>query len=275
MSVVNINQGKNKVYLVGAGSGDPELLTLKAARLLQQADIVFYDALVSDDVLQLVNPKSKLIYVGKRNGCHSSEQEDIHQALANAALKHKTVIRLKGGDPFIFGRGGEEQQALTLLGISTEVVPGITAAVAAASYNNLPLTHRELSQGVTFITAHAKNGQQPNWQLYSQPNHTLVIYMGLTRIAETINGLIAAGRDISTPIALIVNASRPQQQRYLSTLGTAKELLSVKADGPGLLIIGEVCQLAMGQAMTLPTSFNQFIRSAKSDQFNSPAAVRS
>ena len=237
------------VWLVGAGPGDPELLTIKALRLLQAADVVVHDRLTPPEILDLARADARLIDVGKRKSRHTLPQDDINQLLVALAREGLTVIRLKGGDPFVFGRGGEELQTLREAGIETHVVPGVTAGLAAAAGAGAPLTHRGLAQAVTFVTGHAamKDGEpgEPDldWLVLSRPNHTVVVYMGVTTSGVLAGKLIAAGRAASTPVLIVENASRPDERRLLTNLGqlpTATRGL----DGPALLVIGEVAALA-------------------------------
>lgn len=239
-------QGKGKVWLVGAGPGDVDLLTLKAYRVLTQADVVLYDALVSQEILDLIPKSAEKIAVGKRAGKHSASQDEINQLLVTKAYTRKKVVRLKGGDPFIFGRGGEELQTLVEAGVTFEVVPGITAASGTSAYAGIPLTHRDYAQGVTFITGHCQLESRPmDWQGYSNPNNTLVVYMGILNADLISQGLINAGRSANTPVAIVSKATTASQQRFIGTLG---ELGQLAADPalvmPALMIIGEVVSLA-------------------------------
>jgi uroporphyrin-III C-methyltransferase len=238
-----------KVWLVGAGPGDPELLTLKAARVLGAAEVVVHDRLVSDGVLALA-PGARLIHVGKRKSRHSVPQDGINQLLVALALEGRQVVRLKGGDPFVFGRGGEELEACRAAGVACEVIPGITAGLAAAASVGAPVTHRGLAQAVTFLTGHAApqgDGQygepEHDWSVLSRPNHTLVVYMGLSTAPVIAEKLIAAGRAPATPAVIVENASLPQERRIatrLDRLATDTAAL----DGPAVLIIGETAALA-------------------------------
>jgi uroporphyrin-III C-methyltransferase len=233
------------VWLVGAGPGDPELLTLKALRRLQAAEVVVHDRLTPQPILDLANPAARLIDVGKRKSRHTLPQDDINQLLVALAREGLNVVRLKGGDPFLFGRGGEELAALRAAGVEAHVVPGVTAALAAAADIGAPLTHRGLAQAVTFVTGHAASGQAPDldWTALARANHTVALYMGLTTAPQIAERLIAAGRAASTPVAVVENASLPNERRLISTLAKLGE--DVKSlDGPALLIIGEVAALA-------------------------------
>ncbi len=238
------------VHLVGAGPGDPELLTLKALRLLQSADVVVHDRLTPEAILVLARPDARLIDVGKRKSRHTLPQDDINALLIALAQEGLQVVRLKGGDPFVFGRGGEELQALRAAGIETHSVPGVTAALAAAAGAGAPLTHRGLAQAVTFVTGHAAmtpegEAGEPDldWLVLSRPNHTVVVYMGLTTAAPLAARLVAAGRSASTPVLIVENASRSEERRVLTTLGDLPQA-TAGLDGPALLVIGEVAALA-------------------------------
>ena len=233
------------VHLVGAGSGDPELLTLKALRVMQRADIVLYDSLVSEDILDMCALTAEKIFVGKRRANHALPQEGINELLVKHALAGKTVVRLKGGDPFIFGRGGEELQEVVRHGIRFESIPGITAASAAASRAGIPLTHRDHAQAVKFVTACKKSGAANNdYDEHLDSKQTVVFYMGLHRLGELTEGLIAAGRDSKTPFAVISHASLPTQQLLIGTLGSiANQQAIAKLPTPALLIMGDVVTL--------------------------------
>lgn len=235
-----------KVWLVGAGPGDVELLTLKAYRILKSADVVLYDALVSEEIMSLVPFDAEKIAVGKRAGKHSANQDEINQLLVTKGFTRKNVVRLKGGDPFIFGRGGEELQSLVEAGLEFEVVPGITAASGTSSYAGIPLTHRDHAQGVTFITGHCQLGSRPmNWTNYANPNNTLVIYMGILNAGIISQGLIDAGRSAQTPVAIVSKATTSEQRRFIGNLGELEQLAAdPELKMPALMIIGEVVQLA-------------------------------
>ncbi len=234
------------VHIVGAGPGDPELLTLKALRVLQDADIVFYDNLVGADILDLIRRDADRVSVGKSKGYHSVPQEDIHELLIMAAKAGKRVVRLKGGDPFIFGRGGEELGALLAEGIEAQVVPGISSALGCAASAGLPLTHRDHAQSVTFVTGHARNGQVPDldWPSLARQNQTVVVYMGVGTAAQISENLIAAGRGAATPVAVIENGTRENEIRAYGKLSELANLIEGNGiKGPALLIIGEVAAL--------------------------------
>lgn len=251
---------QGRVDLVGAGPGDPELITLKAVRLLEQADVVVYDRLVNPELLQHCSATCAQIYVGKRKHCHSMPQERICELLVTLGQQGKRVVRLKGGDPFIFGRGGEESDALAQAGIPCAVVPGITAATGCAAATGIPLTHRDHAQAVTFITGHRKRGKDGkngsldiNWQLAAQPNHTTVFYMGLSCLAEIATGLQHHGLPASTPIAVIANGSTEKQREVTGTLeNIAEAVRHAELPSPALLIVGDV--ITARQVMALPSS---------------------
>ena len=233
------------VHLVGAGSGDPELLTLKALRVMQRADVVLYDSLVSEDILDMCATSAEKIFVGKRRNNHAVPQQGINELLVKHALAGKCVVRLKGGDPFIFGRGGEELQEVVRHGIRFESIPGITAASAAASRTGIPLTHRDHAQSVKFVTACKKAGTPNNdYSELLDPTQTVVFYMGLHRLEAMTKGLIAAGRDAETPFAIISHASLPTQQILIGTLkDIAAKQSKAQLPTPALLIMGDVVAL--------------------------------
>ncbi len=234
-----------EVYLVGAGPGDPDLLTFRALRLMQRADVVLYDRLVSEEIVEMVRRDAEKIYVGKEKSNHSVPQEDINRLLVRLAKQGKRVLRLKGGDPFIFGRGGEEIKDLFHEGISFQVVPGVTAAAGCAAYAGIPLTHREFSQSVSFVTGHLKNNSfNLNWQLLSQPNQTVVIYMGLTGLEIISQKLIEHGVPDDMPAALIQQGTTKNQRVITATLSTLHAKVSAeKVVAPTLIIIGKVVTL--------------------------------
>lgn len=236
---------QGEVYLVGAGPGDPDLLTFKALRLMQQADVAFYDRLVSKEVLALVRKEAELIYVGKQRAWHSKRQEEINQLLLEHAQAGKRVLRLKGGDPFIFGRGGEEISTLAANNIPFQVVPGITAASGVASYAGIPLTHRDYSQSCIFVTGQLKEGELAlNWQALVQPRQTVVVYMGLAGLKTLSQQLQQHGMRPDMPAALVQQGTTENQRVWISTIAELPELaLREEPVAPTLLIIGEVVQL--------------------------------
>jgi len=233
------------VWLVGAGPGDPELLTLKALKLLEAADVVVHDGLVSDEILDLAPASARRISVAKRKSRHSYAQDEINRMLVAFAQEGLKVVRLKGGDPFIFGRGGEELEACREAGVDCFVVPGVTAALAAGAGAGAPLTHRGAAQAVTFVTGHAAAGGEPDldWRSLAKANQTVVIYMGVSTAAGIAARLMEAGRVGATPALVVENASRPDERRILTTLAGLPGAAEAIA-GPALLIVGEAMALA-------------------------------
>ena len=242
----SVEMDLGEVYLVGAGPGDPDLLTFKALRLIQQADVVLYDRLVSKGVMELVRRDSELIYVGKKGGSDkSTKQVDINDQLVELAKSGKRVCRLKGGDPFIFGRGGEEIESLSEHGIPFQVVPGITAASGCSSYAGIPLTHRDYSQSCRFVTAHLKNGTTNlPWEEFIIDQQTIVFYMALSGAKYICEKLMEYGMDKDMPIAIIEKGTMPEQKVYISSLIELPDLLEREdIHAPTLMIVGEVVKL--------------------------------
>jgi uroporphyrin-III C-methyltransferase len=236
--------GTGKVYLVGAGPGDPGLFTLRGKGLLEMADVVIHDALVSPPILAMINPQATVIDAGKRRGRHSLAQADINQLIIDQACRHAVVVRLKGGDPFVFGRGGEEMAALVEAGIAVEVVPGITAGVAVPAYAGIPVTHRSQSSSVTFVTGHESAGKyrpRVNWRALAQGSETIVVYMGIHNLGTIATELLAARLSPDTPVALIRWGTYPQQETLIGTLATIVEQVAATGfEAPAVAVIGQV-----------------------------------
>jgi uroporphyrin-III C-methyltransferase len=227
-----------RVYLIGAGPGDPELMTLRAARALGEADVVLVDELVHRGCLRYARRDARVIDVGKRGGCRSTPQAFIEKLLISFSRKSKIVARLKGGDPFVFGRGGEELEALRRHGIPVEVIPGITAGTAVPAALGIPLTHRDLAHGVAFVTGH---GAALDWGALARSRTTLVIYMGLKNLPGIVSGLVGAGMDPATPACLIENGTRETQKQLVATLGS---LTGEGFRGPAIVVVGDVVRFA-------------------------------
>ncbi len=239
-------QKTGRITLVGAGPGDPDLLTLRALRVLQDADVVVHDKLVDDRILDYVRRDARRIFVGKTKSNHTLGQSEINALLVREAQDGHRVVRLKGGDPFVFGRGGEELEAARAAGIPIEVVPGITAALGCGAATTIPVTHRGVAQGVTFVTGHGKDGEPDlDWQALARLKHTLVIYMGLSSSGTIARRLTDAGLDPATPAALIENGTRPDQRLVVGSVAELPELARLHGlVGPALIIVGEVVRLA-------------------------------
>jgi uroporphyrin-III C-methyltransferase len=248
------------VYLVGAGPGDPELLTLRAVRIMAKADVVVYDHLVSDGVLDFLPPKAERIYAGKRRNEHTLRQEQINALLVKLAQEGKQVVRLKGGDPFIFGRGGEELQELAKAGVPFEVVPGITAASGVSNYTGIPLTHRDYAQTCLFVTGHLKEtndfvSADLDWVALTRPRQTVVIYMGLSGLSDICHQLIAHGAKPDFPIAIVQDGTTTTQKVLTGTLSDLPERVKTSSfTSPCLIIVGEVVNLHRELAWYAPTS---------------------
>jgi uroporphyrin-III C-methyltransferase/precorrin-2 dehydrogenase/sirohydrochlorin ferrochelatase len=237
------------VHLVGSGPGDPELLTLKAHRLLQGADVIVYDRLVAPEILGLARRDAERIYVGKRRGDHCVPQAEINDTLIALARAGRSVVRLKGGDPFVFGRGGEEIEALVAANISVEVVPGITAALGCAASTGIPLTHRDHAQACVFVTGHLRDGALDlDWEMLARPRQTVVVYMGATALAALSTALMRHGLPETTPVALIENGTTARERRIVGTLATiAQQARASGLSGPTLCVIGTVVGAALSR----------------------------
>ena len=238
---------QTKIYLVGAGPGDPDLLTVKAQRLIQEADTVVYDRLVSNEILSLIPATVSRVYVGKATNRHTLSQQEINALLVDLGRKRQRVVRLKGGDPFIFGRGGEEALALARNDIPFEVVPGITAAQACAAYAGIPLTHRGLARSVQFVTGHCKDNEALvlDQAALSDAEQTLVVYMGLANLPQIVRDLVEAGRPEDTPAAIVERGTTSRQRNIVTTIGELQQAVERHAVvSPAMLIIGPVVSLA-------------------------------
>ncbi|MDQ0199439.1 uroporphyrinogen-III C-methyltransferase [Neobacillus ginsengisoli] len=242
-----MEQKKGKVYIVGAGPGDPELITVKAMKCLARADVILYDRLVNPVLLEYGRSKTEVIYCGKTPGDHCVSQDAIHQLLVEKALAGKTVVRLKGGDPFIFGRGGEEAEVLVQYGIEFEVVPGITSGIAVPAYAGIPVTHREFSRSFAMVTGHCMNGEPNNirWDYLANGVDTLAVYMGIKHLPYICSELQSCGKDAHTPIAVIEQGTTDYQRTVIGTLETIVDVVkSNQITNPAMIVIGEVVKLS-------------------------------
>ena len=252
-----LNAGE--VALVGSGPGDAELLTIRAVRFIEQAEIAIYDRLVSDEIMALLPEKCEKYYVGKEQAKHCVPQDKINQLLVDYAKAGKRVLRLKGGDPFIFGRGGEEAEYMLERGISCHICPGITAASGCTSYSGIPLTHRGVAQACTFVTGHIQNDGQLElpWTALANKGQTVVFYMGINTLPIIAEQLVKHGRDVNTPAALIRKGTRPEQQTYRGTVGTLASLVEQhNITPPTLIVIGEVVTQLTDQNLAKPGFFD-------------------
>ena len=239
-----------KVFLIGAGPGDPELMTLKAARALRTADVVLVDELVSRGCLAHARSDARIIEVGKRGGSQSTPQVFIEKMMLKMVEAGQTVARLKGGDPFVFGRGGEELQALLEAGIEVEVIPGITAGLGVPATLGIPVTHRGIARGVTFVTGHAQDGQEANWDALARSGTTLVVYMGLRRVEQIVSQLRKAGLSEATPACAIENGTLKTQREIVSTLaGLPAAAAQARLASPAIIVVGEVVRFARVSAV--------------------------
>ena len=237
-------RSKGKVFLVGAGPGDPDLLTRKAERVIKDANVVLYDKLVDDRIVALVPHGTELLDVGKDPDRHKVPQHKINELLVRYARQGKTVVRLKGGDPFVFGRGGEEAEELMRHGVDVEIVPGISSAVAVPAYAGIPVTHRDYASSVTIITGHEAAGNRLQWEVLAQLDGTLVVLMGVGTLAENVSNLVARGKDAQTPAAIIAQGTTPRQKVVVGTLSDiARKAKEADLKAPAVLIIGDVVKL--------------------------------
>ena len=247
-----------KVFLIGAGPGDPELLTLKAVKAIAQCDALLVDDLVNPAVLQHARPGARIIPVGKRGGCKSTPQQFIERMMLRFAKASAIVGRLKGGDPFVFGRGGEEMLALRHAGIACEIIPGITAGCAVPAALQIPVTHRDFSRGVTFITGHTRNDAALNYAALAASDTTLVIYMGVANLGQISAGLLAAGMRAGMPVCIIQNGTRHHQRQLVSTLRSiVVDTASAEIASPAIVVIGEVVSLANVQSLNASIFANE------------------
>lgn len=247
-----------KVWLVGAGPGDPELLTVKAVRVLQSCDIWLVDDLVGEGVLALAPAGVRLVYVGKRGGCKSTPQAFILRLMWRYARQGKTVARVKGGDPFIFGRGGEEWQWLAQRGVVVEAVAGLTAALATGAALGLPLTHRGVSRGITLVTAHTMDGEKPNWRALAESGITVACYMGMSGLAEHVSDWLQAGFAPSLPVAVVERVGTAQQRYCVSNLSTlVADVKEQRLSSPAIIVLGDVVDQAVGLPVSLAAEVSE------------------
>ena len=254
------------VYLVGAGPGDPDLLTLKGKNCLERAEVILYDRLVSAELLKHAAPSAELIYVGKQAGKRCVNQREIEQLLVRKAREGKRVVRLKGGDPFVFGRGGEEATALKRAGIPYEIVPGVSSAIAAPAYAGIPITHRSCASSVAIVTGHetSKGSDQVRWSELAHSVDTLVILMGLRNLKEVMNRLLESGCDPQRPVALVHAATRPSQKSLFGTVQTIADLADrAKFESPTVIVVGEVVRLGWELHWVKKTEFDYQSESTK------------
>lgn len=244
---------RGRVTLVGAGPGDPELLTIKAVRAIASADVILHDALVDSAVLAHAREEARIVAVGKRGGCRSTSQAFIVQLMLREARAGRDVVRLKGGDPFVFGRGGEEREALERVGIEVDAIPGITAGLAAAAAAGVPVTHRELSHGVALVTGHAAaEGAEPDWRALAASGLTLAIYMGMATASALRRKLFDAGIPRTTPVAVVANATRADEDVVAATLGDFVERCAARGlASPAIIVVGDVAAYARAAAPVL------------------------
>lgn len=252
-------QQRGKVFLVGAGPGDPELLTLKAVKAIAQADVILVDDLVNPEVLRHAPADARIVHVGKRGGCKQTPQEFIERLMLSEAQAGHCVVRLKGGDPFIFGRGGEERDHLLAQGIAVDVVNGISSGLAAPAAIGIPLTHRDWTQGAVFVTGHGKTPDaNPDWNTLAKLDLTLVIYMGVARCREIQSALLAGGKSGETPVAVIQSATGAAQAQLITTLQQLPDALAQSGIGsPAIIVVGDVVRCAMQATADLSTALPQ------------------
>ena len=243
---------RGKVWIVGAGPGDPELLTLKAVRAIGEADVVLYDDLVNPAILDHARPDARRVHVGKRGGCRSTPQAFIERQMVRLARRGAVVARVKGGDPFVFGRGGEEVLTLRAAGIEAEVVSGVTAGIAAPASIGIPVTHRSVARGVAFVTGHTREGVAPDWSILAKSGLTLVIYMGVATLKDIVAGLVAGGMSPAVPAAVIQDGTLASARRITSTLAhLERDVTQAGLGSPAIIVIGDVCRFAESNGMPL------------------------